>query len=145
MNPELPGVNIYITTCRHGVDLRFTPRCYLCKPWPDDSPVWKVTSPGHVHEGEWCALCVEHGASKARGLDWLYIFDKAAGGDGNGTHGQDRFVFNARVKAALEEPTPPRKPAWVGVPDANGDIHCSRLAPQRCMWVEGHYGGCATP
>jgi hypothetical protein len=52
-----------------------------------------------------------------RGLDWLYIFDKAAGGDGNGTHGQDRFVFNARVKAvltavltreyaALEEPTP---------------------------------------
>jgi hypothetical protein len=46
---------------------------------------------------------------------------------------------------AREEPTPPRKPAWVGVPDANGDIHCSRLAPQRCMWLEGHYGGCATP
>ena len=66
MNPELPGVNMYITTCLHGVDLRFTPRCYLCKPWPDDSPVWKVTSPGHVHEGEWCALCVEHGASEAR-------------------------------------------------------------------------------
>jgi hypothetical protein len=41
-----------------------------------------------------------------RGLDWLYIFDKAAGGDGNGTHGQDRFVFNARVKAVLTEPTP---------------------------------------
>jgi hypothetical protein len=61
MNPELPGVNFYITTCLHGVDLRLTPRCYLCKPWPDDSPVWKVTSPGHVHEGEWCALCVEHG------------------------------------------------------------------------------------
>jgi len=61
MNPELPGVNMYITTCLHGVDLRFTPRCYLCKPWPDDSPVWKVTSPGHVHEGEWCALCVEAG------------------------------------------------------------------------------------
>ena len=39
----------------------FTPRCYLCKPWPDDSPVWKVASPGHVHDGEWCALCVEHG------------------------------------------------------------------------------------
>jgi len=91
--------------------LRFTPRCYLCKPWPDDSPAWKVTSPGHVHEGEWCAMCVEHG----------------------------------RINAALEEPTPPRKPAWVGVPDANGDIHCSRLAPQRCMWLEGHYGGCATP
>ena len=36
-----------------------------------------------------------------RGLDWLYIFDKAVGGDGNGTHGQDRFVFNARVKAVL--------------------------------------------
>ena len=103
MNPEFPGVNIYITTCRHGVDLRFTPRCYLCKPWPDDSPVWKVTSPGHVHEGEWCALCVEHG------------------------------------RAPLDVP------AWVGVPDANGDIHCSRLAPQRCMWLEGHYGGCATP
>jgi hypothetical protein len=51
----------------------------------------------------------------------------------------------AREYAALEEPTPPRKPAWVGVPDANGDIHCSRLAPQRCVWVEGHYGGCATP
>ena len=61
MNPELPGVNMYITTCLHGVDLRFTPRCYLCKPWPDDSPVWKVASPGHVHEGEWCALCVEAG------------------------------------------------------------------------------------
>ena len=61
MNPEFPGVNLYITTCLHGVDLRFTPRCYLCKPWPDDSPVWKVTSPGHVHEGEWCALCVEAG------------------------------------------------------------------------------------
>ena len=129
MNPELPGVNMYITTCLHGVDLRFTPRCYLCKPWPDDSPAWKVTSPGHVHEGEWCAMCVEHGRAPLdaerlaraiemlRGLDWLYIFDKAAGGDGNGTHGQDRFVFNARVKAvltavltreyaALEEPTP---------------------------------------
>jgi len=56
----------------------------------------------------------------------------------------------AREYAALEdptpeEPTPPSKPAWVGVPDANGDIHCSRLAPQRCMWLEGHYGGCATP
>jgi hypothetical protein len=65
MNPELPGVNMYITTCLHGVDLRFTPRCYLCKPWPDDSPVWKVTSPGHVHEGEWCAMCVEHGRINA--------------------------------------------------------------------------------
>ena len=61
VNPELPGVNMYVTTCIHGVDLRFTPRCYLCKPWPDDSPVWKVASPGHVHDGEWCALCVEHG------------------------------------------------------------------------------------
>jgi len=66
VNPELPGVNLYITTCLHGVDMRFTPRCYLCKPWPDDSPVWKVTSPGHVHEGEWCALCVEAGSSEAR-------------------------------------------------------------------------------
>jgi hypothetical protein len=36
------------------------------------------------------------------------------------------------------------RPDWVGKPDANGDIHCSRLAPHRCMWVEGHYGGCAT-
>ena len=36
-------------------------------------------------------------------------------------------------------------PDWVGKPDANGDIPCSRLAPKRCMWVEGHYGGCATP
>jgi hypothetical protein len=35
-------------------------------------------------------------------------------------------------------------PEWVGKPDANGDIPCSRLAPKRCMWVEGHYGGCAT-
>jgi hypothetical protein len=34
---------------------------------------------------------------------------------------------------------------WIGVPDANGDIHCSRLAPKRCMYLEGHYGGCATP
>jgi hypothetical protein len=65
VNPELPGVNMYVTTCIHGVDLRFTPRCYLCKPWPDDSPVWKVASPGHVHDGEWCALCVEHGRAAA--------------------------------------------------------------------------------
>ena len=51
-----------------------------------------------------------------------------------------------RVEAALSSATPaPERPAWVGVPDANGDIHCSRLAPKRCMWVEGHYGGCATP
>ena len=27
-----PGVNLYITTCVHGVDLRFVPRCYLCRP-----------------------------------------------------------------------------------------------------------------
>jgi len=64
-------------------------------------------------------------------------------------HREDAAAI-AREYAALEEPTPeeptpPRKPAWVGVPDANGDIHCSRLAPQRCMWLEGHYGGCATP
>ena len=26
------GVNVFITTCVHGVDLRFVPRCYLCKP-----------------------------------------------------------------------------------------------------------------
>ena len=26
------GGNLYITTCVHGVDLRFTPRCYLCRP-----------------------------------------------------------------------------------------------------------------
>jgi hypothetical protein len=31
-----------LTHCVHGVDLRFTPRCYLCKPWPDDSPVLHV-------------------------------------------------------------------------------------------------------
>jgi hypothetical protein len=37
------------------------------------------------------------------------------------------------------------RPSWVGVPDSNGDIPCSRLAPKRCQWVEGHYGGCATP
>lgn len=36
------------------------------------------------------------------------------------------------------------RPPWVGKPDANGDIHCSRLAPKRCLWLEGHYGGCAT-
>ena len=52
-----------LTHCIHGVDLRFTPRCYLCHPWPDDSPVFHVTGPGHVHVGEWCAKCVEHGAS----------------------------------------------------------------------------------
>lgn len=38
----------------------------------------------------------------------------------------------------------PTTPDWVGQPDANGDIHCSRLAPKRCVWLEGHYGGCAT-
>lgn len=35
------------------------------------------------------------------GLDWLVIFDRAAGGDGNGTHGQDRGGFNARVDRQL--------------------------------------------
>ena len=30
--PPPPGVNLYITTCVHGVDLRFWPRCYLCHP-----------------------------------------------------------------------------------------------------------------
>jgi hypothetical protein len=29
--PPPPGVNLYITTCIHGVDLR-VPRCYLCRP-----------------------------------------------------------------------------------------------------------------
>jgi hypothetical protein len=83
MNPELPGVNMYITTCLHGVDLRFTPRCYLCKPWPDDSPVWKVASPGHVHEGEWCAMCVEAGGEarertlRERGWVDQYEFETA--------------------------------------------------------------------
>jgi hypothetical protein len=36
-------------------------------------------------------------------------------------------------------------PEWVGRADANGEVHCSRLAPHRCMYLEGHYGGCATP
>ena len=27
-----PGVNFYITTCVHGLDLRVVPRCYLCEP-----------------------------------------------------------------------------------------------------------------
>ena len=27
-----PGVNLYITTSIHGVDLRLVPRCYLCRP-----------------------------------------------------------------------------------------------------------------
>jgi hypothetical protein len=26
------GANLYITTCIHGADLRFTPRCWLCRP-----------------------------------------------------------------------------------------------------------------
>lgn len=30
--PHLIGVNDFITTCRHGIDLRLTPRCYLCRP-----------------------------------------------------------------------------------------------------------------
>lgn len=34
--PPLIGVNDFITNCRHGVDLRFVPRCYLCRP---DQPV----------------------------------------------------------------------------------------------------------
>jgi len=74
MNPELPGVNMYITTCLHGVDLRFTPRCYLCKPWPEDSPVFTINpSGGHRHEGEWCAKCVEHGeAATPAPLDARY-------------------------------------------------------------------------
>lgn len=28
----LVGANTFITTCPHGVDLRVTPRCYLCRP-----------------------------------------------------------------------------------------------------------------
>jgi len=55
------------------------------------------------------------------GLDWLYIFDKASGGDGNGTHGQDRFGFNARIKAALtrnsEDDWDPRIPGEPGMRD----------------------------
>ena len=35
------------------------------------------------------------------GLDWLSIFDRATGGDGNGSHGQDRFGFNTRVDEIL--------------------------------------------
>ena len=31
-DPPPPGVNFYITSCIHGTDLRFTPRCYLCRP-----------------------------------------------------------------------------------------------------------------
>ena len=79
---------MYITTCLHGVDLRFTPRCYLCKPWPDDSPVWKVTSPGHVHEGEWCAMCVEHGRVEGRRvvMTWDAYIEAHAG---RGHVGQD--------------------------------------------------------
>ena len=125
-------MNMWMTTCLHGVDLRFTPRCYLCKPWPDDSPVWKVTSPGHVHEGEWCAMCVEHGAYEARapldveaqldGVKALFreLISTDSGGylpasagvkDKNGMF-EDwiavGFVFECyeRLRAALEEPTP---------------------------------------
>jgi hypothetical protein len=35
----LPGVNLYNTTCVHGLDLRLVPRCYLCKPELDLSAV----------------------------------------------------------------------------------------------------------
>jgi len=106
MNPELPGVNMYITTCLHGVDLRFTPRCYLCKPWPDDSPVWKVASPGHVHEGEWCAMCVEAGGEARertlRERGWVDQFDTTTwrcGGPSNRGQSQQypgRFLLNLR-------------------------------------------------
>lgn len=30
--PTPIGANMFITTCMHGVDLRFNPRCYICKP-----------------------------------------------------------------------------------------------------------------
>jgi hypothetical protein len=33
----------------------------------------------------------------------------------------------------------------VPTPDENGDVHCQRLWPvERCTYVHGHYGGCAT-
>ena len=55
------GVNDFITNCRHGVDLRFVPRCYLCRPAESDEAIWQVTPSGHVHKGEWCEMCVQHG------------------------------------------------------------------------------------
>jgi hypothetical protein len=51
-----------------------------------------------------------------------------------------RHTHEAPRVLVVREP----KPDWVGKPDANGDVPCSRLAPKHCMWVEGHYGGCAT-
>ena len=41
--------------------------------------------------------------SVTEGLDWLLIFDRATGGDGNRTHGQDRFGFNSRVDEQVRE------------------------------------------
>jgi hypothetical protein len=40
-----PVVNSYITTCIHGTDLRFTPRCYLCRP---DEPLAFIASPDNT-------------------------------------------------------------------------------------------------
>ena len=31
-----------LTHCVHGLDLRTNQRCYLCRPWPDDSPVFRT-------------------------------------------------------------------------------------------------------
>jgi len=120
VNPELPGVNLYITTCLHGVDMRFTPRCYLCKPWPEDSPVFTINpSGGHRHEGEWCAKCVEHGEAEARApleaeIARLRAIESAArrlpapdldAKRRRYTIASDEPDFHA-LRAALEEPTP---------------------------------------
>jgi len=42
------GGDLHITTCIHGVDLRFTPRCYMCKPWiVGEVPGAVIASTGH--------------------------------------------------------------------------------------------------
>lgn len=70
----------------------------------------------------------------AEDIDILQFYD-----DG----GSDAFNYDRYREAILDAIF--QVPDWVGKPDENGDIHCSRLAPKRCMWLEGHYGGCATP
>lgn len=67
-------------------------------------------------------------------LDMVDEEDATLGVVGRGTKAERVAVLYDRLT----------RPDWVGVPDRNGDIPCSRLAPKRCLWVEGHYGGCAT-
>lgn len=57
------GANMFYTTCLHGVDLRFTPRCYLCKPEPTYGEIVRLRA-------------IEHAARAAMRAGWFTTNDE---------------------------------------------------------------------